>query len=130
MAKRPVYTDKFRASAVIMLQAAGWPNTPGASEKVAKTIKVPRRTVERWGKKEMAPPPDVIVHDKKRDMIADLEELRFLLLGHMKETYEEASFQQLATGYGILTDKQRLLTGESTDNNATEILIRYASQDN
>lgn len=129
MAKRPVYTDKFRASAVIMLQAAGWPNTPGASEKVAKTIKVPRRTVERWGKREMSPPPDIVVHDKKRDMIADLEELRFLLLGQMKETYEEASFQQLATAFGILTDKHQLLTGNPTENHAVQIATIRVNRD-
>ena len=108
-----------------MLLSQGWPDVKGAATKVSKHLGVPDRTIVRWAKKESNPPPDKVVGIKKRDMIAELEELRFLLLADMKESYQDAPFNHQATAYGILTDKQRLLEGKSTDNNAVQIKIGY-----
>lgn len=38
----------------------------------------------------------------------------------MVKTYEEATFRELATGYGILTDKHQLLSGNATER--TEVI--------
>lgn len=124
--RQPKYTDKFRASAVVMLLAAGWPEQKGAQSRVSKHLGVPRNTLVRWAKRANNPPPSELVQEKVKSHIEMLEELRVLLLQDMIANYEEAPFNHQATAYGILTDKQRLLMGESTDNNAVDMKIRYA----
>lgn len=115
MAKRKSYDDKFRASTVIMLEAEGYPATKGALAKVSRAVGVPARTISRWFNRENNPPPDNVVNEKKGDILAEIERLRFLLLGQMFETYEEAAFRELATAFGILTDKHQLLSGNATE---------------
>jgi len=128
--RQPKYTDKFRASAVVMLMAAGWPDVKGAQSRVAKHLKVPRQTLVKWAKKEQNPPPPQLVQEKRRNMIELLEEMRYMLLDEAREAIPDAPLNHLLTGYGILTDKQRLLTGESTENAAHSIsLIRVNRAD-
>jgi transposase-like protein len=123
--RQPKYTDKFRAGAVVMLMAAGWPDVKGAQSKVAKHLGVPRQTLMRWANEENNPAPPQLVQEKRMDMIQRLEDIRHLLLDEAEKAIPDAPLNHLLTGYGILTDKQRLLTGESTDNNAVSIKIRY-----
>lgn len=127
MSKRRVYTDEFRASACLMLEAAGWPERKGAVSKVANHLGVAHQTLGRWARGVSNPPPNKIVQSKKRDMLGELESLQYLLLGEMAEAYKDAPFNHLATAFGIITDKHRLLSGESTDNNAVQIKITYAN---
>lgn len=62
MAKRKRYDDKFRASAVVMLEAAGYPGKLGALATTAKHIGVPERTLSRWFNGEQnEPPTDMVV---------------------------------------------------------------------
>lgn len=128
--RQPKYTDKFRASAVVMLMAAGWPEVKGAQSKVANHLGVPRQTLVKWARKEQNPPPPQLVQEKKRNMIELLEEMRYLLLDEAREAIPDAPLNHLLTGYGILTDKQRLLTGESTDNQAVAIRVIKVNRDN
>ena len=126
MAKRKQYTDEFRASAVLMLASQGWPDRKGSLTKVANHLSIHPRTLSRWANGENNPPPDKVVNSKKRDMLSEIESLQYLILGEMHNAVEDAPLNQLATSYGILTDKHRLLSGESTDNNAVKIQITYA----
>ena len=90
---------------------------------------MPANTLARWAKRQNNPAPSNLVDVKKKSQIEMLEELRYLILGEMGEAYHDAPLSQLATSYGILTDKQRLLSGESTDNSAMNINIRYDEND-
>jgi len=120
MAKRKSYDDKFRASTVIMLESEGYPTVKGALAKVSNRVGVPCSTISRWFKGSSNPPPSNVVNEKRGDILAEIENLRFLLLGQMVHTYEEAPFNHLATAFGILTDKHQLLSGNATDR--TEIV--------
>ena len=127
--KRPRYTDEFRANAILMLLAQGWPDKKGAQSTVAKHLGVPRPTLVRWAKREQNPPPDEIVHIKRQDMVQRLEYLRHLLLDEAQNAIEDAPLNHLLTGYGILTDKQRLITGQSTENQAVQINMVKVNRD-
>lgn len=115
--KRRRYDDEFRAGAVAMLHAAGYPNAPGALAKIANELHVPDRTLSRWFNGENNPPPDKLVNIKKGDMAAALEEVAWKLLDSMADAdaIAEAPLQQRATSYGIAVDKMRLLRGLPTE---------------
>lgn len=126
MAKRPVYSDEIKASAIAFMDAAGYPDTPGASERVSERFGIPRRTLERWYKGERRRPPDHLVHGKKAEL-ADLFRAEIAAaFKEMNEARPGASYRDLATAVGILTDKLQLLTGEPTENSNTRIVIEYA----
>jgi hypothetical protein len=117
MAKKPHYDDEFRASAIVMLQAAGYPKSLGALSSVARKLKVPDRTLSRWFNGENNPPPGKLVNIKKGDMANALEEVAWMLLDSMadSEAIADAPLQQRATAYGIAVDKMRLLRGLPTE---------------
>lgn len=117
MAKKPHYDDEFRASAKVMLEAAGYPKALGALSSVARKLKVPERTLSRWFNGERNPPPDKLVNIKKGDMANALEEVAWMLLDSMadREAISDAPLQQRATAYAIAVDKMRLLRGMPTE---------------
>lgn len=127
MAKtKPRYDDKFRASAIVMLEASGYPNREGALSQVAKHIGIPRMTLQRWAKATQNPPPHELVTEK-RDELSDLleKEIR-AALAEMDKARPDTSYRDLGTVVGILTDKRQLLSGEPTQNNSTKVIIEYA----
>lgn len=126
--KRPRhrYTDEFRAGVVLQLMAAGYPDTPGALARVARKNKVPHQTAGRWARAANNPPPSNLVQHKKIDFVAAIEDEMTAILGEMGVTRQDASYSQLGTVFGILTDKRQLLTGGPTDNQNRQVLIKYA----
>lgn len=119
------YTDKFRASAVLMLQAAGYPEKKGALQKTAKACKVPRSTLHGWYTKQSKPPPSEIRHEKKIDFLALIEKEIGLALKEMDHARQDASYKDLTTAVGILVDKKQLLSDEPTERNTTTIIIKH-----
>lgn len=120
MAKRKRYDDKFRASAVVMLEAAGYPHRKGALAEVAKHLGVAAMTISRWFRASQNPPPNEIVTEKAADLRTLLElELR-AALGAMAGVRPDAAYRELGTVAGILFDKLQLLEGKPTDR--TEII--------
>lgn len=116
MKKRTSYSDEFRANAVLMLEAAGYPNTKGALSRVARHLKVPARTISRWFNKESNPPPDKIVSEKKPSMVEALTELLDLHIEASKQAVQGYDdLRAIDTGIGILLDKIQLLTGQPTE---------------
>ena len=114
--KRRQYTDDERANIVLMLEAAGYPNTIGALSRVARKVKCHPRTISRWFNKEQNPPPDQIVNNKKRDFITELKELLGLHIdASTKAVKDYDDLRAIDTGIGILVDKIQLLSGEPTD---------------
>lgn len=116
-AKRRSYDDKFRAGAVVTLQAAGYPKTPGALSRIAGELGVPARTLSRWFNGENNPPPDNIVTEKKEDM-ADLFEtvaLKYLRHAGNEDVVESASARDAMMNAAVAVDKMRLLRGLPTE---------------
>jgi len=71
---RKRYDDKFRANAVVLLEAAGYPNKKGALELVSKQLSCPCPTLHRWAKGKNNPPPSDIVNEKRKELKELLED--------------------------------------------------------
>ena len=128
MARR-TYTDKFRANAVVMLQAQGYPEKKGALTKVARHLGIAHPTLSRWYRAIQNPAPSNLVQEKIGDLTALLEDEIYAALGAMADRRDEAEYKELATALGIMFDKRQLLTGGPTDNQNTRIMIQYADTD-
>lgn len=117
MAKRKQYDDKFRASAVVMLEAAGYPDTKGALTRTAQHVGVPARTLSRWFNGEQNPPPDQTVSEKRGELADLFENAAYLYLGHSvkPEIIEETRGKDAIMAAAVATDKMRLLKGLPTE---------------
>ena len=122
---RKRYTDKFRATAVVMLDAQGYPEKEGALSKVAKHLDVPLSTLRGWWTAEHNPPPADIRNEKRGDLAALIKNEVEEVLNTMPDKRIEADYRALATALGIMVDKLQLLTGQPTETNDTRIVIKY-----
>lgn len=116
MAKRKRYTDEFRASAVLMLEAAGYPEKKGALARVANKLGVPARTLSRWFKRTNNPPPINLVDNRRDSAIALFDELRHSALDELEIARKGASMNDLALLFTTLVDRHYFLTGGHNDN--------------
>lgn len=108
------YDDEFRASAVVALEAAGYPNKKGALTGVARALGMPHVTLRRWAEGESNPPPNINVH-KKRTELSELLDLEIrAALGQMNVVRGAATYRDLGTVAAILIDKKQILTGKPT----------------
>jgi|CXWK01.1.fsa_nt_gi transposase-like protein len=112
--KRRRYDDEFRASAVLMLEAAGYPDREGALSHVSKHLGVSRSTLRGWIDGTLNPPPADIRHKKGLDLVAAIQEELTAIFPAMRERREDATYRELTTAAGILIDKLQLLTGKPT----------------
>jgi len=112
--RRRRYDDDFRAAAVLMLEAAGYPGREGALSHVAGHLSVPHSTLSRWFRSVQNPPPPNLVLKKRLNLVEELTDLLGLSIGAAKGAVNEAGYRELATGIGILVDKIQLLTGQPT----------------
>lgn len=110
------YTDEYRASAVLILEANGYPETKGALTKTASYLHINHTTLLRWFTKEKNPPPLQLAQSKKIDFVQLIEDEIAAILGEMKDAIHDADYRELGTVFGILMDKRQLLTGGSTEN--------------
>lgn len=122
---KPTYTDEYRASCVVMLEAAGYPDTLGALERVARATGAPARTLSRWYNGESNPPPDRIVTGIKRDLAGMLQEAAELHAARLTDAdvADGTSARDSAVVMGIAIDKLRLLQELSTE--ATSALREF-----
>ena len=134
MAKRAwtSYTDEFRASAVLMLEAAGYTGNgkgrKGALARVSGNVKVPVSTLRSWYIGIHNPPPTKVSTRKKLDLIEAISIELDSILDEMNIKRRDASYGQLATAFGIMTDKRQILTGGPTENinqNIKQIRVVY-----
>jgi transposase-like protein len=126
VATRPRYDDKFRASAVVMLEAAGYPDRKGALSQVSKHLGVPIPTLTRWVTGAQNPAPNDLV-TKNRIELSDLLDTELVAAFEAaKGVRSEASYRDLMTGIGILVDKRQLLRGEPTQTTNQRIVVEYA----
>lgn len=114
------YTDEQRALHVLGLEAMGYnPGDPNKHRKGAlmlysKQAKVPHPTLIRWYREDNNPQPSKLIREKKRDLITDLTELLNVTIENASDAAQDANYQDLARGVGILVDKIQLLKGEPT----------------
>jgi len=114
MKKKGVYDDKFRSSAVIMLEAAGYPNQKGALERTAKAVGIHARTLSRWFNGEQNPPPDRMVNKKRLELTDLLRNELGSIFKAMPNARPDASYRDLGTVAAIFIDKLQLLEGKPT----------------
>ena len=117
MAKRKRYDDKFRASAVVMLEAAGYPDKAGALASTAKHLGVPHNTLRNWFHGVHNPAPSDIRQEKRGELSDLLRNEIDAALGAMDGARPDASYRDLGTVTGILIDKLQLITGKPTERN-------------
>lgn len=125
MAKRARYDDKFRASAVLMLEAAGYPDKKGSLSHVSSQIGVPISTLNGWFTGAHNPPPSDIRDEKRIDLLEAIQAELSAIFPAMAERREDASYRELVTAAGILIDKRQLLTGKPTG--AVAIQVEYVN---
>lgn len=113
MARRR-YTDEERATAVVALEAEGYPDKTGALTAVSRRMGVPGTTLRRWFKSEQNPPPAEMVHEKKIDLVAAIKAELAEVVAAFSSTRPDADYRALMTAFGILTDKLQLLEGKAT----------------
>lgn len=133
MAIRRRYDDKFRAGAVVTLEAAGYPGKEGALAQVSKHLGVPHNTLRGWYHAEHNPPPSQLRQQKKGDLLDWIEEELAGIFSDMPGKRELASYRDIGTVAGILMDKKQLLTGNPTgifkvDNVSDSDIIREFNQ--
>lgn len=109
------YTDEYRASAVAMLQAQGYPDKPGALMEVANYLHIHYSVISRWYRAVQNPPPRKLAQIKKEQLIKLIKQEIHAALREMDNARQDADYRALATAVGILTDKMQLLEGEPTE---------------
>ncbi len=118
--KASAFTDEERADAVALYHLRGGPDRKGALTETAKHLNIWPNTLRRWETGESNPPPTNIVIKKKEDIRQALFELLGLAVFYAKREVSEATFRELSTTIGIVTDKILLLSGEPTQRIVSE----------
>ena len=118
------YDDKFRASAVVMLEAAGWPDKDGALSQVSKHLRVPLTTLHRWAKGESNPVPSDVVTEKRMELGELLDGEVQAIFGEMGRKRIDATYRDLGTVAGILIDKLQLLNDKPTEISERTVLFK------
>lgn len=113
--KRRRYTDVERASACLMLEAAGYPDTKGALVRTAKASGVPPATLHRWMREKNNPPPTDLVNEKRLSLAEMLDREIRANLNAMDSARPDANLRDLGVVTGILVEKKQLISGEPTE---------------
>jgi transposase-like protein len=109
------YTDEFRAQAVVMLEAAGYPDNKGALVRVAQRLGIKHQTLSRWGRQAQNPPPPEMVQRKSFDLVQALRDEIQSILQEMPNARPDADYRELGTVLGIVVDKLQLIEGKATE---------------
>lgn len=111
------YSDKFVASAIAMLQSAGYPDNVYALEQTAKYLKLPSRTLRRWAAGENRPGAQQLVKEEKKALADVYHDITYQLLEHAsnQDVIDEMSGKDAVMAAAIATDKMRLLQGLPTE---------------
>ena len=115
MTKRRRYDDKFRSSAIVLLEADGYPDNKGALTRVARHLGVPYQTLSRWAREINNPAPLQLVQEKRRELIEIIRDEVYAALGSANNARDDASYRDLITAAAIMVDKLQLLTGKATE---------------
>ena len=117
------FTDVERADAIALYYLRGGPNRKGALTETANHLNIWPNTLRRWETGESNPPPNNIVTEKKGELSSAIKDMLWTILAEMGLTVSDATFQQLATAFGILFDKVQLLEGGPTENINQRVMV-------
>ena len=111
------YSDDFRAAAVALLEAHGYPNTKGAITAVSNRLQVSDTVLADWFYGRQGSPPEFLLADKKDDLAMQFHRAAELMLAQAtrSDKIDAMSAQQAITGAAIAVDKYRLLSGLPTE---------------
>jgi hypothetical protein len=123
------YSDEDKASAVLMLEAAGYPVRIGAMSQVVRELGVPESTLRSWAKQEHGAPPAKVRDRKRGELVQTLNEVAFKLLDHLGNIADTGDVKETATAFGIVVDKLQILNGEPTQTINQRILVEYADDE-
>ena len=112
--KRKRYTDDYRASAVLMLEAAGYPGQDGALVRVANHLGMHYQTLSRWARAIQNPPPHELVQEKKEDFLQQLQAIKGLAANKIMDRIEDFEPRDLTGLLKISAELSQLLSGEPT----------------
>ena len=129
MAKRKSYDDQFRASAVVMLEAAGYPEREGALSYVAGHIGVPISTLRGWFNASHNPPPAELRNKKRLDLREAVRAELDNVFAAMEGVRQDASYRDLVTAAGILVDKLQLLEGKPTERSEQNVSVSMTDEE-
>lgn len=113
--QRRRYDDKFRASAVVMLEAAGYPDKEGALMTVARHLGMPHPTLHRWFTGKNNPAPSDVVQEKRLELRELLENELRAIFAEMPNARGVAGYRDLGIVAGVLFDKKQLIDGKPTE---------------
>lgn len=120
MRARRRYTDNERAAYVELLIVAGWPDKEGALSDVARRAGIPLTTLHSWATQRRNPPPSDVRTEKRFDLQKAIRAELEAVFEAMHTKRDDASYKDLTIGFGILTEKDQLLSGGAT--NRTELI--------
>lgn len=109
------YSDDYRASAILMLRASGYPERRGALMEVANHLGISHQVLGRWFRRESNPPPQKIVQIKKGDIVSMLKQQLVQAINALPDALPDADYFDIGRVVGILIDKMQLLDGEATE---------------
>ena len=127
--QRRRYDDEFRAGAVVMLEAAGYPDKKGSLSQVASHLGMPISTLSLWYRRKRNPAPTEMQNEKRMSLAEMLQRELDAIFEEMPNARPDASFRDLGTVAGILIDKRQLLTGQPTDRTVGELIIKREGDD-
>ena len=128
MAKRKWtdYSDEDKASAVLMLEAAGYPGRKGAMSQVVRELGVPESTLRSWAKNEHGAPPAKVRERKRGELVESLKDVATKLVEHLGNIADTGDVRETATALGIVVDKLQALTDEQPTQHVNQrISIEY-----
>ena len=126
--KQP-YDHKLSPPSLVMLEAAGYPQKKGALSQVSQNLGVPATTLHGWASAKHNPVPTDVRTEKKGEIVELLRAEIRAALAEAERARPDASYRDLITGVGIMTDKLQLLSDEPTENVSTRIIIEYDTLD-
>jgi transposase-like protein len=119
------YSDRFRADAVAMCISRGYPDRKMAVGEVSRLLGVPEPTLRGWCSGKRNPPFDEDLEESKENLAGTIRRELGYILEAMDNARSKASYRDLAISFGIMVEKMRLLSDESTENiNAQIAFIR------
>lgn len=109
------YSDDFRATAVLMLRANGYPERRGALMETANHLGVSHSLLGRWYRHHVTPAPSKVAQIKMADIIEMLRSEIIRAIQTLPEALPDADYLDIGKVTGILIDKLQLLSGEATE---------------
>lgn len=121
--KYRVYTDKFKATVLLMLEAAGGVGHHSAMAQVSKKYGVPYRTLQGWannGVKQIdlqaKTEIDELMDDTRKELVELFDTEVRSIFGSLEGKREEATYKELAWAAAVFLDKLQLLNNKPTQN--------------